>query len=402
MKKILIVSHGMGLGGIERSLLGLLNSFDYNNYEVDLFLMKHEGELLSEIPEKVKLLPAIPACTCYAVPIQKAAKNMHFLMCFGRAIAKFKAKYFIKKNNRTKAYSSIELEYSHKYTMPFIPKLRQEGKIYDLAISFATPHYFVSKKVTAKKKAAWIHTDYSTIDIDEESEFKMWNAYDYIVGVSENCVNSFLNVFPELAYKTIVIENILMSEMVKKNASEKKDAQDEFDHAYTNLLSVGRFDKAKNFEAIPEIVARLLKRGLKIKWYLIGYGDTEAEIIRNIDTFHVQESVILLGKKENPYPYMKDCDVYVQPSKFEGKCVAVREAQILCKPVIITRYLTAESQIDSGINGYIIEQGIDNIVDGLFDLLSNFNLLTKVAENCSKIDFGNQSEIKKIYNMIED
>lgn len=399
MKKLLIVTHTMNIGGIERSLLGLLRSIDYSEYSVDLFLMRYEGELLTAIPQEVNVLPEIKECTCYAVPIKAVIKKCQLGMCVGRVIAKAKARAFEKRQLDSSLHSSVELEYSHKYTMRFVPKLKSGVEIYDLAISFATPHYFVRDKVVAKRKIAWIHTDYSTIEIDRESELKMWGGFDYIAGVSEKCVSGFVNKFPELEDKTMVIENILLSEAVREEALEKIDGV--FDKSYINLLSVGRFDPAKNFEAVPEIVASLLGKGLKIRWYLIGFGQTESCITRNIQKFNVSDSVIILGKKENPYPYIKSCDVYVQPSKFEGKCVAVREAQILCKPVIITHYLTAESQVESGVNGYIIEQGTANIVEGLYKLLMSRDELKQVSEHCKMQDFGNKDEIKKIYRLIE-
>ena len=399
MKKLLIVTHAMNIGGIERSLLGLLRSIDYTEYSVDLFLMRHEGELLMAIPKEVNVLPEIKECTCYAVPIKDVLKKFQLGMCVGRVIAKMKARSFEKRKLCSSLHSSVELEYSHKYTMRFVPKLKSGSETYDLAISFATPHYFVRDKVVAKKKIAWIHTDYSTIEVDKKSELSMWGAFDYIAGVSEKCVSGFINKFPELKDKTMVIENILLSEAVRRESLEKID--ETFDKSYINLLSVGRFDPAKNFEAVPEIVARLLEKGIRVRWYLIGFGETESCITRNIERFNVTDSVIILGKKENPYPYIKLCDVYIQPSKFEGKCVAVREAQILCKPVIITHYLTAESQVESGVNGFIIEQGTANIVEGLYKLLTKQEELKQVSENCKMQDFGNKNEVKKIYRLIE-
>lgn len=401
MKKILVVAHTMGLGGIERSLLGLLKSFDYDKYSVDLFLMRHDGELFDEIPEQVNLLSEIKQCTCYAVPLINVLKKGQVLMGVGRLYSKFKAFKFKKKSNSGKSASCVELEYSHKYTMPFVKALNQKYE-YDLAISFATPHYFVRDKVKAKKKVAWIHTDYSTIELDTKSEFEMWKAFDYIAGVSDQCVDSFRNVFPQLADKLIMIENILVSSTVQENANKLIEDNFKFDKSTINLLSVGRFDVAKNFESVPEITSMLIKKGLDVKWYLIGFGATENTIRENINKFDVGENVIILGKKDNPYPFMNECDVYVQPSLFEGKCVAVREAQILGKPVVITRYLTAESQIESGVNGYIIEQGTENIVFGLCELLSQNERLQKVSKYCLEHDFGNSSEINKIYAMVEE
>lgn len=402
MKKILIVTHAMNIGGIEKSLLYLLKSFDYNKYEVDLFLMRKEGELLNEIPKEVNILPVIPACTCYAKSLKEVIIQRHFLMVLGRVFAKFKARIFIKRKKINKKISSVELEYSHKYTIKFLPRLKQ-NKVYDLAISFATPHYFVRDKVCAKKKAAWVHTDYSTIRIDYNSEILMWKAYDHIVAVSDACLQSFLNTFPTLKNKSMVIENILLPNEIEKESLKKADDKLFIcSNSVINILSVGRFAKAKNFEIIPEIVANLKKRGIEVCWYLIGFGSTENDIRKKIGEFNVKNNVIILGKKDNPYPYMRNCDVYIQPSLFEGKCVAVREAQILNKPVIITNYSTAKSQVISGVNGYIISQEKEKIILELYDLLKNKNKLDQVSENCKKIDFGNVTEIRKIYDMMKE
>lgn len=117
------------------------------------------------------------------------------------------------------------------------------------------------------------------------------------------------------------------------------------------LLSIGRFCTAKNFDNIPNICHRLCEKGLDVYWYIIGFGSEEGLIKRKIKENRMEERVILLGKKDNPYPYIKHCDLYVQPSRFEGKCVSVREAQMLGKPVVITDYPTAKSQLKNGIDG---------------------------------------------------
>ena len=148
-KKLLIVSHALELGGAERSLIGLLNAFDFEKYDVDLFLLRHEGELMREIPSAVNLLPEIRAYTVLARPIKRTLKEGHFILSMARLAGKMAAA----KYNRIHKYtdSDVALEYSHKYTCPFMPKI-QSNEVYDLAISFLTPHYFVDRKVHAKKK----------------------------------------------------------------------------------------------------------------------------------------------------------------------------------------------------------------------------------------------------------
>lgn len=308
-KKILIVSHAMKIGGAERALLGILENIDTKMYQVDLFLMHHEGELLDCIPENINLLPEIPEYTVLARPIKAILKERHFLLAAARLYGKYKAQVFDKKKQYVE--SGVAIEYSHKYTKKFMPEI-QPNVQYDMAISFLTPHYFVTEKVQAKCKIAWIHTDYSVVQVNIESEQKMWEAYDYIVSISEDVTQSFLKVFPDLEKKIVLIENILPKTLIKKQAKEL--IPDKFEPDYINLLSIGRFSYAKNFDNVPDICKRIVEKGVNVKWYLLGYGGDEVLIRKKIDEAGMKDRVIILGKKENPYPYIKMCDVYVQPS----------------------------------------------------------------------------------------
>ena len=187
-KKLLIVSHALELGGAERSLLGLLDALDPQVWDVDLFLLRHEGALMCMIPEHVNLLPVVPAYTVLARPMKKTLAEGHFLLTAVRMAAKIAAHRYTQKHKFTE--SIVGLEYSHKYTCPFMP-LIQPDKEYDLAISFLTPHYFVAQKVKAKKKIAWIHTDYTQVQLNVESETAMWSAYDHIASISDAVTDSF-------------------------------------------------------------------------------------------------------------------------------------------------------------------------------------------------------------------
>lgn len=397
MKSVIIISHALEIGGAERALLGLLESFDYSKYDVSLFLMRHEGDLIGLIPEKVNLLPEIKEYTGLAVPLTSIVEKGLFGVAAGRVIAKIKAKRFVKSHN-IKKDNGVGIEYSHKYTVKMMPVI--SNKEYDLAISFLTPHYFAAEKVKAKKKIAWIHTDYSTVDIDVKSEEKMWSKYDHIVSISDDCTKGFLSKFPGLESKILPVENIISPDFIHKQA-EMEDVSDEMNGDAVNLLSVGRFSTAKNFDNVPDICRRIIDKGINVKWFLVGYGGDE-ELIRNkIKEAGMEEHVIILGKKSNPYPYIKNCDVYVQPSRYEGKCVAVREAQILCKPVIITDYATANSQLKNGFDGVIVPLDNERCAEAISELLKDTKKLNLLSENCAMTDYSNTEELEKIYTIIE-
>ena len=198
-----------------------------------------------------------------------------------------------------------------------------------------------------------------------------------------------------------MIENILPKNYIINKASLMNDEIREINTDTTiKLLSIGRFCEAKNFDNVPNICKRILNKGLNIKWYLIGYGGDEQLIKDKIKEEGMKEHVIMLGKKDNPYPYIKACDYYVQPSRYEGKAVTVREAQILEKPVIITRYATSSSQLDEGIDGVIVPMDNEGCAQGIVDFINNKELQDNIVSYLKEKDYSNSSEIEKIYELM--
>lgn len=395
-KSLLIVSHALELGGAERSLIGLLDSLDPDKWEVDLHLLRHEGELMEMIPAHINLLPEIPAYTVLARPIKKVLTEGHFLLASARLLGKAAARRYAKVHKHTE--SVVGLEYSHKFTCPLMPKIQPE-KVYDLAISYLTPHYFVARKVRAKKKLAWIHNDYTQVQLDVPSETAMWSAYDYIASISDSVTDSFLKVFPSLKDRIVLIENILPESVVRKQA-EALDVSQDMPKKGIRILSIGRFCYQKNFENVPDICARLLDFGLDVYWYLIGFGSSEELIKQKIKETGMEERVIVLGKKDNPYPYIKICDVYIQPSRYEGKAVTVREAQMLHKPVIITNYATAASQLEDGVDGITVPLDNEGCAAQIAEILKSPQLLRQLSETCSKRDYSNSEVIHELERLI--
>lgn len=395
-KTILIFSHCMELGGVERSLLGLLDSIDYNYYGVDLCLMRHSGELMPYLNPKANLLPEIPQYASLAVPMASLIRSGQFGILCGRLQGKLAAQRFDKQHPCDKP-SVTALTYSHNYTLHSMPQV--SDKTYDLAIGFLTPHRFARERVKAKKYAAWIHTDYTALSFDRATEIAMWNKYDAICGVSEQVSKGFQTTFPELAGKVQTIENILPKELIYKQADEPQN--DMPSDGSAAILSVGRFCDAKNFDNVPDICRRLVADGLDVKWYLIGYGGYEPLIRQKTAEAGMQDRVIILGKKNNPYPYMRTCDLYVQPSRYEGKAVTVREAQLLGKPVVITNYATSGSQLEDGVDGVIVPMDNAGCAAGIATLLRDPARMQRLSENCAKRDYTNSAEVEKIYALME-
>lgn len=394
--------HYMEIGGAERALLGLLNAVDTELVDVDLFLNQHTGEFLNKIPKKINLLPEIPEYGSIERPLSWTIKNRLFRMAYAKIKGRLKYRKYLKSLSESErsidgSASQFWLDAISKY----LPSLHFLGE-YDLAISFLDPPHIIQDKVLAKKRIEWIHTDFSAIHIAKSIALPRWDSNDYIASISSDITTTFLKVFPSLKSKILEIENILSPDAIRKEADEL-DAAKEFENygSGLNLLSIGRFSWAKNFDNIPEICRRIIQFvGLKnIKWFIIGYGD-DRTILQNIVKAGVEKNVILLGKKNNPYPYIKACDIYVQPSRYEGKCVAVREAQILCKPVAITNYSTSSSQIKNGVDGIITPLDNEGCAKALSEFIVDEKFRAQISGYLSCHDYGNESEISKIYDLL--
>lgn len=393
-KQILVIGPGMEIGGVERSLLGLLDAIDYSRYDVDLFLLSHTGEFMPLINKNVNLLPENKQFSYISWPILKLLKNGKILMAATRLYCKLYGdiRAWIKRT------STINTTFCKKVISDRSKKL---SKHYDVAMGFFAPHYFLNDRVNADLKIGWVHTDYGNATEKPDVKFMlpMWSKLDYIACVSEAVKASFDNVFPTLKEKSIVIENIVSSEFIKNQAAAFDTASEMPDDSAVKLLSIGRYCDAKAFDLIPEAVSRLLDRGYNLKWYIIGYGPDEQLIRTRISEFHVEDHVVLLGKKSNPYPYLKACDIYAQPSRYEGKAVTVTEAKILNKPVMITRYDTAASQVKDGFDGYICEQGVAGIAGGVEFMMNNKAFCDQLSENTKKLRYDNAEEFDKIVKL---
>lgn len=391
--------HYMEIGGAETALIGMLQAIDYTRFDVDLFLHAHRGEMMQFIPKEVNLLPEIKE---YA-HIECSMKQVLMDGCWGVLYGRLKAKrlfrnYLCKKGL---AESAASFQYIADCVSTFLPDLHKYGK-YDLAVSFLNPHNYVIDKVLAKKKICWIHTDYTRIDINVKQELPVWSAYNHVMSISHDVTKTFLLVFPALKDKIVEMENILSPKFVRSRADEFDVSEELAKYGdCIKLLSVGRFSDAKNYDNVPDICRGINENlNISVRWFLIGYGGLENLIRQKIKEAGMEDHVIILGKRTNPYPYIKACDIYVQPSLYEGKSVTVREAQMLCKPVVVTNYATAPSQIKDGIDGRIVPMDNEGCAKGIAEFILDKNLQHKIVESLHTHDYGNETEIEKLYKLM--
>lgn len=385
----------MFIGGAERSLLGLLEAMDYTKTEVNFFLYRHEGEFLQYIPKQVNILPEIPQYRTFDVPIKSLLFSKYMLFGLARILSKMAIKIHCLFTKETYGVW-MSMQYTAKYLLPLLPKIHGE---YDMGIMFLGVADILRDKVCAKKKLAWCHTDYDTLHPARKLDSATYVAMDNVVTVSGACEEKFLHMYPEFKNKSIVVENILSKGLIVSQANEGINSFGKY--LGIKLLSIGRFSEAKNFDNVPFICKAIRESGLDVQWYLIGYGGEETLIRQKIAEAGMQDYVIILGKKENPYPYIKSCNLYIQPSRYEGKCVTVREAQMLGKPVVITNYATAHSQLENGVDGVIVPMNNEDCARGIADVLHDSNLMQRLSENCKARDYSNSQEIDKIYKILK-
>ncbi|MBP1990366.1 glycosyltransferase [Paenibacillus eucommiae] len=396
-KQVLISVYDMEIGGIERSLINMLESFDYDNYDVDVLVCNHTGDFMSLIPAQANILPQVDKYTVFRKSVTQCVKEGHYSITVIRLMCKFIASMKARARKLKEGPGYIQMQLVSKYTSFLIPKIHKK---YDLAISYAWPHDLIANKVDAAKKIAWIHTDYSELEIDNELDLKAWSKFDYIASISDACTKSFLTKYPSLEKKIFLVENITSPAFIKKMAVESVSLTAKKEEVF-KLISVGRLSYVKGFDMAVQALRKLHDKGLtNMKWYVIGYGGYEEKLKQLIAENNLTDSFILLGKKTNPYPYIKACDLYVQPSRYEGKAVTVTEAQIIGMPTLITNFPTAKSQLHDGLDGTICELSVDGLVEGIEELYRNAELRQKLADNCSVRDYGNKEEINKLYRLI--
>lgn len=391
-KQILFVIPSMRGGGAEKSLLTVLTLFDYEKYDVDLLCFRHDGLFFEKIPGQVNVLGG----------------SGDYEMFDGNAVCA--VKYFLKKG---KLFSAVDrLKYSKiskvsdahmreemqwKYLKKQLPKIK---KSYDCAIGYleGNANRFVTEKVNAKRKLCYIHNDIEKLGFDKISYEKTFQAADKIITVSEECKNSLLKNFPEHKTKFEIVENITGQKILTEESKKINAYPDRGNDVV--ICTVGRLSPQKNISLAVDCCAELVKRGKNIKWYHIGTGELKAQIEKQIESYGLEKYFILLGTKSEPYPYIGQCDIYVQPSLFEGKSIAIDEAKALLRPIVVTDFPTVFDQINDGVDGIICQMDKVDMADKIELLIDDENERIKLSNNLAGEKVSNEEEIFKLYGLI--
>lgn len=393
-KNLLFIMPSLSAGGGEKSLVNLLSQIDYNVYNVDLFLFNPKGIFMDLIPKEVNVLSIPDQYSVFTLPLLLSVKEFilkgKILLAYNRIMFSIK--------NRGAENISMKEQYSWKYISSSLNEIEKQ---YDVAVGFLekTATYFCVDKIKAHKKIGWIHIDYNQLGMDSQFDEMYFCKLNHIVTVSEECATILMNRFPEEKDKVRVIYNVVSPNMLYEMAErEQRDVYRRKENEII-ILSIGRLHYQKAFELAIESCKELINKGYKVRWNIIGEGEEREHLIQLIKANKLEDRVHLLGLQSNPYPYMKQADIYVQTSRFEGKSIAIDEAKIMKKPIIVTNFSTAKDQIDNGINGLIVDMNSQAITGGIEKLIRDSELKDRLVNNLLKEQLGTEDEIYKLYEI---
>lgn len=393
MKKILFVINSLTIGGSEKSLISLLSLLDYKEYKVDLLMLKKGEELEKFIPNEVNILD-VPDYYKY---ISKTESKYNFIKKSKFNITRLKTSFNLRINKiRKNSINSEQILYKSQHKV--IKKLKSE---YDVAIAYSQgyPTYFIVDKVRAKKKIAWINCDYVTTMYDKEYDYNYYKNIDKIIVVSNTIKDSIIKFRPEYKKKLQVILDIINPDIIKELAEEECELNKNKDEI--NILTVARLVIHHKGYDLAAKSARLLKNnGYKFKWYVVGDGPDREKLNLLIKELQIEDCFILLGAKDNPYKYMKNCDIYVQASKKEGFGLTVVEAKILEKPIVCTKFNTAKELINNGIDGQIVEMNEEAIYLGIRKYIDDEKMTKKIIKELKSNHYNSIEEIRKFNEII--
>jgi glycosyltransferase involved in cell wall biosynthesis len=384
MKKVVIVTRRLIMGGIEKALISMLEAMPEKEYDITLLVMGMGGELSEQLPNNVRV-------RCIYGNERTTLEKITKTIIKGKPLLAFKIAWYsiIAK----KADSIFDTELIHSKLLPV------EETEYDLAIAYHVPASFpvvyVINNIIAKKKIAWIHSDVSKYKSALQRYSCFYKEFDKIFCVSKNALTNFVELFPELEAKTDVFYNILDQEKITSLSSYNESFKDNF--TGIRILTIGRLTFEKGHDLIPPVLKKIKSTGYSVRWYCIGEGECQENLQNLIKDYNIEEDLILLGMKENPYPYLKDCDIYIQPSRHEGYCITLAEARALNKAIITTNSIGAREQITNEKNGLIVNFNVEDMSLAVQRLILEKELREKLITNLK----GTNDYVNEIYKLKE-
>ena len=393
MKKILFMIINMNIGGTEKALLNMIAEMPRDRFDISILMLEEYGGFLEYIPKDINI-----KYLDYYKDIEDILNNPPQKVC----------KYLIKKGRVIKGInillmhiiSKIKGERSNffKYVLKSYPDILEE---YDIAVAYAGPmdfiSYFVANKVKAKKKLQWIHFDVSKIGLNRKFAEKIYSKFDKIFVVSNEGKKKLVDLIPKLSEKADTFFNIISSNLILKQADEYIGFNDNYNGI--RILTVGRLTHEKGQDLCIKALKKLKDDGYNVKWYCVGDGAYKKNYEDLVKENKLEENFIFLGSKVNPYIYMKECDIYVQPSRHEGYCITLGEARCFDNPIVTTSFTGANEQIENETTGLVCDISEEGIYKAIKRLLDDDNLREDIRRNLKDENVNTTKEIKKLINL---
>ncbi|MEG1312471.1 MAG: glycosyltransferase [Romboutsia sp.] len=394
MKKILFMVSSMNIGGVEKSLISLLSTIPKDKYEITVLTLEKKGGFLEYIPSWVKVEEANWFNEIKPIIMQPPQETIkkYFDNKYYVKIPGFIASYLIAKR----------FDNRHMYYKNILKSIPHNSEKYDVAIAYAGPteiiDTYIAHKVKAEKKIGWIHFDISKHCVNRKLYSELYKRFDKIFAVSEESKIKLNEQIKGIEEKSEVFLNIVSKDIIKEMAKEEVHFDNNFKGI--KIVTVGRLSKEKGQDLGIKTLKRLKTDGYDVKWYCVGDGNSKSEYKNLIKKYGLEEDFILLGSKTNPYPYMKNADIYVQTSRHEGYCLTLAEAKCLNKPIITTNFTGACEQIIDNKTGFIVRCNEEEIYTKIKRLIDNRSYMRKFEENLTNIKLDRTSEVNKLYNYI--
>ena len=376
-------------GGVSKSLVNLLNVWDSEKYETSLLLCCKEGDVFSEfIPPGVKVLYSaeVEHCMGGRRSVIWFIKKGHLIMAAGVLLRLFLSIF---------SEASAGLLISR-----MMPQITEDE--YDLIVDYGGQQilYYMVDKLKGKCKVSFFHNDYSKWPYYYKADRKYFPQVDRIFTISQVCVDALIQYFPSCKDKIGIMENISSPTLISSMAKESVELPDADDGTIT-IATLGHVCRRKGTDLSIEAAKLLKSRGIIFKWYLIGKV-MESDLVDRIKSEGLMDTFVFLGIKKNPYPYIAAADLYVHPARYEGKSIALDEAKILCKPIVVTNFSTVNDQFTDTFNASICEMAGDSVAAKIIELIEDNELRSRYVTNLKESMEDNTSEVNKLYSLLGD
>lgn len=378
----------MQSGGVSKSMSSLLNTVDTERFEVDCFILSPNGIFMDSIPKEINIISDPKTAlffSSFPSNVLQLLKKGYFITAFYR----FLAALLMKINKGWGGYLLSR-------------RIYRIEKTYDLAVDFNGQHqlYYLIDFIQSKKKVTFFHSDYEKWPYYYSMDKKYFPKSDAVFTISEQCCESLKKYFPDVHEKIYLFENISSIDLIEQMAQEK--VEDPLTTDVLSFITIGHISEAKG-SGLALRAAQLLKaKGIEFKWYFLG-GMSDADFYTSlVEELKLEDEIVFMSLRKNPYPYIKQADLVVHPSTFEGKSIALDEAKILCKPIVVTNFSTVYDQFEDRVNASISEMNTEALAKNIQELIRDENLRNGYIADLKANRKDNSSEVEKLYAFLKE